>query len=548
MRDKESPFMKSLKFRISAPLAVLAIFMLVIAYVDRLSISRLESDMSNVSSRFIPALDTVLQADRDLYQARLAELQYIGRTTPAERQKARDTYQENVQQAKDRIGKYMQLGQGVSSMNINKAQLDQAFAAWEATTQQGFELAQQGNPEAALHIISGSGEARFEELRGFYDRAGEAVNTTIKTQNQSTHAAIERTATIAITVIIVLLAIAGGTIYFVPKLIIDRIEDLQLRIRDIAEGNGDLTQTIPIKHDDELGALAAAFNDFVGNLRGLISAIKNESEAIQTAIVSLENTAQQSNQTAGEQSQLANMIVTAVHEMSTATREIAESAQHTSNEVAEISNQTRQGETAINTSAKQMQTMSNVINRATDLSNTLKSDSEGIASVIDVIRGVAEQTNLLALNAAIEAARAGEQGRGFAVVADEVRTLATRTQQSTDEINAIIDKLHKGVGKVVEAINDGQQNVESSLTTTQATQDALAAIIDTVDKVNMMALQTASATEEQSQVSDEVNRNLHDLKEATDRTGELVESTHDVAGALSKGARELYQRVANFKV
>lgn len=330
-------------------------------------------------------------------------------------------------------------------------------------------------------------------------------------------------------------------------MLVDRIADIRRRIEEIAAGDGDLTQVITINQKDELGELAQAFNGFVASLRSIIVALKQETEQIIGATNTLDTSSREANITAEQQSRLADMIVTSVHEMATATKEIAESAQHTSAQVDDISRMTKDGETAVNASVVQMETMSDVINNATELSHILKVDSESIASVIDVIRSIAEQTNLLALNAAIEAARAGEQGRGFAVVADEVRTLANRTQQSTDEINTMIEKLHLGVGRVVEAISAGQKNVEASLGTTQTTREALNTIIQTVDQVNMMALQTAAATEEQSQVSEEVNRNLNDLKIATDTTSQLVASTKDVAVTLFTGAKELSDRVGNFK-
>ncbi len=540
--------MNSLRIKIAGPMVILATFMLIISFVDSHSVTRLEGDVDVISERMIPALDAVLQADRDLYQARLAEYQYLDATTEQQRQEAQNTYNENVQQAKDRISVYMQNTNDIARMTIDQNQLLRGFSTWTGTSQQAFTASAQGNKEAALGIISGQGESAFSALRDIFDGAGDAVNATINERHTTTQAATSLMKTASFTIIAILLVLAAGVVYFFPKMLVDRINDLRDRILAIAKGNGDLTQTIPIKQNDELGHLAAAFNSFIENLRSLITTIQQESEKIKGAVSTLETTAEKSNHTAGEQSQLAERIVTAVNEMSTATREIAESAQHTSNQVEEISNLTKRGEKAVDTSVEQITIMSNVINRAIDLSNALKTDSEGIASVIDVIRGIAEQTNLLALNAAIEAARAGEQGRGFAVVADEVRTLANRTQQSTDEINSIIAKLHQGVARVVEAINAGQSNVEASMQTSKATQDALSTIIATVDKVNMMALQTAAATEEQSQVSEEVNRNLHDLKSATERSSALVDATHNVAGVLSRGAIDLSRRVANFKV
>lgn len=539
--------MHSLKLKISAPLVLLAGFMLLVGFIDSRSISRLEKDIATVSERFIPTLDAVLQADRDLYQARLAEYAFVNATTASERTAARADFDENLQQAKERMNIYTALSKDYPQMKLQQSALDSAFNSWQTSSREASGLIEQGDFAKALTMINSTGSEKFENLRSFFDRAGDMINQTIKQQNEETRSDINNMEALSKTVIGVLLLMAAVVIYFFPKMIVDRIADIRRRIEEIAAGDGDLTQTITINQKDELGELAQAFNGFVASLREIITALKQETDQIIGATNTLDTSSREANNTAEQQSRLADMIVTSVHEMATATKEIAESAQHTSAQVDDISRLTKDGETAVNASVVQMETMSEVINNATELSNVLKVDSESIASVIDVIRSIAEQTNLLALNAAIEAARAGEQGRGFAVVADEVRTLANRTQQSTDEINTMIEKLHLGVGRVVEAITAGQKNVEASLGTTQTTREALNTIIQTVDQVNMMALQTAAATEEQSQVSEEVNRNLNDLKIATDTTSQLVASTKDVAVTLFTGAKELADRVGNFK-
>ena len=539
--------MMSLKTKLAAPMVLLAAFMLVVAYIDSRSIDRLDNDIGKLSSTFVPALDAVLQADRDLYQARLAEYSYVNAIDPDDRQSARATYDENFQQAKDRVGKYISLGRGHDKMRIDPDQLKQAFDRWHATSLEVFELTDQGYIADALVLLAEDGNRSFSQLRNIYDKAGDGVNATITQRNKETSNAVSRGFWLTTLVIVFLLLLAAGVIYWFPKQVVARIEDITNRINEIANGDGDLTQTIQVSQQDELGELTTAFNTFVKNLRLLVISLQQESQHITESADSLNHSASQANETSNHQVRIAELIVTSVNEMATATQEIAQSAQDTSSQVDEISQLTKKGEETVEASVNNMTTMSEAINHATQLSENLKVDSEGIASVIDVIRGIAEQTNLLALNAAIEAARAGEQGRGFAVVADEVRTLANRTQQSTDEINSIIEKLHSGVGRVVNAISDGQKSVEQSLQTTQATKDALTTIIGTVDRVNMTALQTAAATEQQSQVSQEVNQNLHELKTTSETTNELMSSTHTVVESLYGGAKDLSKQVGNFK-
>jgi len=352
-----------------------------------------------------------------------------------------------------------------------------------------------------------------------------------------------------ITIIIGILALAIGLFvaHFISKTITNPIKDAVGAMHDIAEGDGDLTQRLNEKGKDEIAELGSAFNHFAEKVRQMVLKVSGSTAQLAAAAEEMSMITSETNQGVQKQQSETEMVATAMNEMTATVQEVARHATEASTAAQSADNEGQDGKAVVQRTVATINGLAQEIESATNVIIKLETDSENIGSVLDVICGIAEQTNLLALNAAIEAARAGEQGRGFAVVADEVRTLANRTQQSTDEINTMIEKLHLGVGRVVEAISAGQVNVEESLNTTQSTKDSLSPIITTVDKVNMMTLQTAAAAEGRSQVSEEVHRNLSELKGAAETTNQLVVSTQSIAQTLFSGAQSLSQQVGNFK-
>lgn len=249
-----------------------------------------------------------------------------------------------------------------------------------------------------------------------------------------------------------------------------------------------------------------------------------------------------------QQSESVEVIVTAVNELSYGIKDVANNAQLTTTELDQVNNLTKEGIEITNNSVKEIENLSVTIDDAANVIANLSEKSDEIASVVDTIRGIAEQTNLLALNAAIEAARAGEQGRGFAVVADEVRTLSSRTQESTQNIQQIIESLHSGVKQAVSSINIGSDASKTTVELASGTLNALDEIATACQRVSGVALQTATATEEQSQVANDISENLTTLSESTGSSLGVSKENETLSSLTYNDANDLSKLVSRFKL
>jgi len=291
-------------------------------------------------------------------------------------------------------------------------------------------------------------------------------------------------------------------------------------LEDIASGEGDLTRRLAYAKQDELGQLAGWFNRFLDKLQPIIAEVKR---SVQDARGTADQSAAIATQTSAgmeQQYRQVDQVATASHEMSATAQDVARSAAQAAQAARDADQATRQGLTVID------RTTVNIGELAADMSTAmaqvegLAANSEQIGSVLEVIRGIAEQTNLLALNAAIEAARAGEAGRGFAVVADEVRNLARRTQESVEETRLVIEQLQTGTSDVVGSMGNSYRQAQGSVEQVGQAVTALRQIGDAVTVISDMNLQIASAAEEQSAVAEEINSNVATIRDVTESLSE----------------------------
>jgi len=319
-------------------------------------------------------------------------------------------------------------------------------------------------------------------------------------------------------------------------------------LQDIASGEGDLTRRLAYDKQDELGQLAGWFNRFLDKLQPIIAEVKR---SVQDARGTADQSAAIASETSAgmeQQYRQVDQVATASHEMSATAQDVARSAAQAAQAARDADQSTREGLTVIG------QTTSNIGLLAADMSTAmaqvegLASNSEKIGSVLEVIRGIAEQTNLLALNAAIEAARAGEAGRGFAVVADEVRNLARRTQESVEETRVVIEHLQSGTAEVVGAMGNSYRQAQGSVEQVGQAVTALRQIGDAVTVISDMNLQIASAAEEQSAVAEEINNNVATIRDVTESLSEQANESARVSRTLNSLANQQQGLMDQFRV
>ncbi|MGL6452640.1 methyl-accepting chemotaxis protein [Aeromonas veronii] len=345
---------------------------------------------------------------------------------------------------------------------------------------------------------------------------------------------------------LVIIIVSIVAISLLTKALLGPLVKVTYALARIADGSGDLTQRITIDTRDEVGELANSFNRFVSSQHKLISHIRALASELDT---DAEHGLVSSNMAVCKlqrQQQEVTMVATAVTEMASATQEIANNTENTATAAHQSAKGSEDGKRLVNQTRQSINGLASEVTQATDVISELNRHAQNISSILATIQGIAEQTNLLALNAAIEAARAGEQGRGFAVVADEVRVLSKRTQDSTLEIHSTIDILQQTTTKAVELMQRSQRSVATSVDDADSAVQALEEITQAVNLISDMAGQIATAAEEQSHVTVEITKNTTTIKDVTDEMTAAALRDLEQAKVLKDRAQELNAQVATF--
>tara|TARA_R110000737_G_scaffold982_8_gene2861 strand:- start:4612 stop:6105 length:1494 start_codon:yes stop_codon:yes gene_type:complete len=331
------------------------------------------------------------------------------------------------------------------------------------------------------------------------------------------------------------------------KLVTKPLSDVANALENIARGEGDLTQRLGVKREDEIGLVAGSFNVFVEKIQILVQSIQQSVQQTSEVSHNVYLASEASRGHLENQQEETDQVAAAITEMSASAKEIAHNVKLTAGSAGQANQDAREVSAIIKASIESINGLSEHLNEATTVVGALEDDVKGIVSVLDVIRGIADQTNLLALNAAIEAARAGEQGRGFAVVADEVRALASRTQESTALIQETIKRLQLGAKSAVNVMEDSQVKSKASVENAESSGQSINSILSSTEQITDMATHIATAVEEQSTVAEELSHNVHRIVTAGHSSLEQLNAMTKNSEIMQDSADKLNVLTQQFK-
>ncbi|MCG7495368.1 methyl-accepting chemotaxis protein [Vibrio sp. Of7-15] len=347
-----------------------------------------------------------------------------------------------------------------------------------------------------------------------------------------------------------LIALLVGSLcmWVIARAATSSLDELIVRLKSIVQGEGDLTQRIEVSRRDESGQLGDIINSFLEKLQLIIRDISHIGSSVDDNSSNSREAASEAHQRLDTQTAELNTLTVAVHEMATTASEVANSALEASKAAQQAQEQCLGGVEQISSTTRTIENVYEALSSAEAKTQSLSDSGSSIESILAVIGSIAEQTNLLALNAAIEAARAGEQGRGFAVVADEVRVLAGRTQEATQEIKAMIEQLSSDTDAVVHIMRDSHEKVSGCVDAARHAEESFKGINTLIDTINMQNHQMASAAEEQSRVNDEINRNVTVISDMSNEANEIVSKTSSLSEELNHKVAELRGHLNKFVV
>jgi methyl-accepting chemotaxis protein len=383
-----------------------------------------------------------------------------------------------------------------------------------------------------------------DELAHVSDLIEAGVTESRTTADQAASASKQAVFSIAGLSVVAFLVIS----WLMARVILQPLEQLAIRMEDIAEGDGDLTHRLDDSNEDEFASVAGCFNKFMGKIQKTITEVIDSSKQLATASHHLAASSDETQRGVRQQQSETDQVATAMHQMSMAVQEIAKNATVTAAAVQNAQKEASTGCQVVEKVIGSINHLASEVEKAGQVIHKLGAESESITAVLDVIQGIAEQTNLLALNAAIEAARAGEQGRGFAVVADEVRTLASRTRDSTREIQITIERLQTGTREAIQVMDVGRKQAQENVVHAATAGGALQSITNRVSTLEEMNTQIASAVEEQTATVNEVNRAVVNISQFSNTTASVAQDTAQAAQELKQLATKLQSIVAHFRV
>ncbi|MGR6750215.1 methyl-accepting chemotaxis protein [Aeromonas veronii] len=536
--------------KLTMAFTTLALLMLGFAWFATLQLSNIYRDASEVSDNIVPSIRASSQMHVSLLDARRAELNMVIDALG----KDLDSLNSSTQSFEAAKSQYMAAEQRYGSMPFVSERDRNMFAELKTAAAKYFSAhgdletaIRQGDIAKMQSLIKNESRAALEqagqdglELRKENDRVANLLT-------KQSEASYERAKLLSTTVGALTLLFVVIVAWLLIRQIRNPVMTLLEQTRQVAAGN--LTSQLDMKQfsHDELGKLAQGFNEMQSNLRMLVNEVSGSVVQLGAAAEEISAVAEQSANNMGAQQHELNQLATAMNEMQATVQEVARNTNDAASAATSASDTAAQGSETVNDSIGRIEKVATAIEETALVIRQLGDDSRNIGMVLEAIQGIAEQTNLLALNAAIEAARAGEQGRGFAVVADEVRTLAKRTQDSTSQINQIISELQQRANEAGVTMQQSQDMMSETVHTAREAGASIAEISSSVNSISHMNIQIATATEEQGAVSEELNRNVVNISNASEEVATGAKQMAQACNDLNLLATQLQEVVRKFR-
>ncbi len=477
---------------------------------------------------------------------RLHIMKALDTHTPEQIQATTDKVRQNHEQIDQRWKEFME-----TDLTPEEKQLTARFVTdRERLTREGIDpvmaLLRGGNLEGAHNITVQVLEPAYATVKEGAEALLKLQMDVAKEEYAKAAHTYDITRNIAIASMVVSIGLAVLLAFFTARSIARAVAEIEHAATRLAEG--DLSARVTHTGNDELSQVAGAFNKMADKFKSSLGEVSGATAQLAAAAEELSAISAETNQGISQQQSETAQVATAMNEMSTTVHDVARNATQAAQATQGADAEAQRGKQVVKENIKAIDALATEVERAAQVIQKLEAESASIGTVVDVIRGIAEQTNLLALNAAIEAARAGEQGRGFAVVADEVRTLASRTQQSTQEIQQMIQRLQTGAGEAVKVMVEGRNRAQVSVKQAAQAGESLESITRAVANIADLNTQIASAAEEQSSVAEEINRNIITISQVGQQTSQASQQTMVASEELARLAARLQNVVSQFRV
>jgi len=508
-------------------------------------LAKVNSSTVDIGSNWLPSLRAAGEIRYDAADARKKELNFL----LAPDKKGAATFEKAIQEIDARLDKHLREYEPMLTSDEerkNEQEIVSRLARYRSLRSQVLKLVEEGKRNDAVKFAqsderdaSNAVVEKCEEATQLNEKGGVAASKIASAVYQLSRYWI---------IGILFAAVALGIVLTVTttRSIANPVQKTVAVLAALAER--DLTKTLEIDSKDELGVMAGALNKTIEALRSTVSAITHSAEQVASATEEISAGATQTAETARTQSDQSNQAATAMHEMSSTVQQISENSQKAADTARQSAQSARQGGEVVEATLSSMRNIADATSKTASKVSELGKSSEQIGKIIGVIDDIADQTNLLALNAAIEAARAGEQGRGFAVVADEVRKLAERTTKATKEIAAMIESIQAETKNAVQAMEQGNREVQVGMEKTSASGAALEEIIKMSEQVGDMVAQIATAATQQSATTEQINANVGQISSATHEASAAADQTAKACTDLSSLAFDLQKLVSQFKL